>query len=419
MAREAHVIDEEDMAETEEVFAPRTAQRLRGAGPVLGTMGNKPFRVDLAKLMATRLFITAASGGGKSYALRRILERTQSMVQQIVLDPEGELVTLAEKYPFVVCSPDSETFPIRVETAADLASKIYRSGQSAIISLNNFDIEEMQEFVAEFLAGLMKEPKEHWHYCIVAIDEAQIFAPQQDKSVSKKPMLDLAARARKRGICPVVATQRMSQMHKGVVAHLDNLMIGLTTLDKDVDRAAEALGMKESKAGAILRRLKAGEFMVYGPALTYEVEPIKVGPVVTRHGALGAYEMTKPKPRLTRRELMKEVKAMVPPVAEVAKQSKPVPLTLPVEEVIANMRHWVIAPLLGERQWGAVSARARVLQLPQVEVNKWLNTFQQHKTLESLRPKRVRDGMLCDARRLAPGWSPTYQRFAISGPATE
>lgn len=359
--------------------------------------------------MATRLFIQAASGGGKSYALRRLLEQTHSKVQQIVIDPEGELVTLAEKYNFVVCSPESETAPLNVHTAAELASRIYRSGQSVILSLGNFDVEEMQLFVANFLRGLMREPKEYWHYCMVAVDEAQLFAPQQDKAESKKPMLDLAARARKRGICPVVATQRISQMHKGVVAHLENVLIGLTSLDTDIERASEQLGMKQAKAAAILRRLSAGEFMVYGPALSYDIAKVKIGPVVTRHGVLGKFDPKRPKPAMSRKALMKEIQGLVPELDEDPAQASALPAAMPIEDVISHMRHWAIAPLLNDTTWGAVANRARALNLSQMEVSTWLRTYQKHGTTESLRPQRLRASMLEDARRLSPGWSPAFQ----------
>jgi len=42
--------------------------------------------INLEKLVETRLLIQANSGGGKSYAIRKILEQTNGHIQQIVLD---------------------------------------------------------------------------------------------------------------------------------------------------------------------------------------------------------------------------------------------------------------------------------------------------------------------------------------------
>lgn len=370
----------------------RTRGRPKIRGPVLGKANGSDFCIDLEQLMATRLFIQAASGGGKSYALRRILEQTHGKVQQIIIDPEGELVTLADQYPFLVCSTESEQAPLRVHSADRLAEAIYRSGRSAILSIGGFEMEDMQAFVGGFLMGLMRQPKEHWHYCMVAIDEAQLFAPQQDKAASKKAMLDLASRARKRGICPIVATQRISQLHKGVVAHLDNKLVGLTTLDTDVERAAEQLGMKQAKAAEILRRLDRGEFMAYGPALTYEMTKVKVGPVKTSHGALGKFSTTRHKPTLTKRALLK----LLTEISSAPDESESKAAS------IAVMRRWVIAPLLEDRTAKALQDRCRLLNLKPTDVRRWVNAFKQNYLSESLEPQRIRAGMMNDLNRLRP-----------------
>ncbi len=57
--------------------------------------------IDLQKLLDTRALIVANSGGGKSYALRRLLEQTCNKVQQLVIDPEGEFFTLRQKHDYV------------------------------------------------------------------------------------------------------------------------------------------------------------------------------------------------------------------------------------------------------------------------------------------------------------------------------
>lgn len=53
--------------------------------------------IDLPRLLETRLLIQANSGGGKSWALRRLLEQTTDQVQQIVIDPEGEFASLGRR----------------------------------------------------------------------------------------------------------------------------------------------------------------------------------------------------------------------------------------------------------------------------------------------------------------------------------
>ena len=58
----------------------------------------KDVTVDVEELLATRLLVQGNSGSGKSHLLRRLLEESAAMVQQVVIDPEGDFVTLADEY---------------------------------------------------------------------------------------------------------------------------------------------------------------------------------------------------------------------------------------------------------------------------------------------------------------------------------
>ena len=59
---------------------------------------------DLDVLVDTRLLVQANSGGGKSWALRRLLEQTHGRVQHLVIDPEGEFATLRERFDYVLAA---------------------------------------------------------------------------------------------------------------------------------------------------------------------------------------------------------------------------------------------------------------------------------------------------------------------------
>jgi len=70
--------------------------------PTIGKAGSKPVRIDVDRLLETRMLLTASSGWGKSWALRRLLEQTQGQVMQLVIDPEGEFASLREKFDLVI-----------------------------------------------------------------------------------------------------------------------------------------------------------------------------------------------------------------------------------------------------------------------------------------------------------------------------
>ena len=64
--------------------------------------GGQAIGIDLAELLATRLLVQGNSGSGKSHLLRRLLEECAGQVQQIIIDPEGDFVTLADAFGHVV-----------------------------------------------------------------------------------------------------------------------------------------------------------------------------------------------------------------------------------------------------------------------------------------------------------------------------
>lgn len=265
-------------------------------GPTLGCgSDDRMIPIDLPTLLRTRMLITATSGGGKSWALRRILEQSANHVQQIIIDPEGEFLSLADKYPHIICStrPDA-AIVLTIGSAKALARQLVKARTSAILDTSEFEPEERHLFVANFVSGLMQAEQADWHHLIVAIDEAHLFAPQHDKSEAKKHMIDLTSRGRKRGFCPIFATTRLSKLNKSAAAELQNRMIGRTSLDVDVRRAADELGMAITEASRKLPDLNPGEFYVYGPALTPRVAYVKVGTVETKHGAFVSSEIEPP-----------------------------------------------------------------------------------------------------------------------------
>src|SRR5579885_3256314 len=64
--------------------------------------------LDLPALIETRAVIQANSGGGKSWAIRRLLEQSHGRVQHIVIDVEGSFRTLREHYEYVLVGSETD-----------------------------------------------------------------------------------------------------------------------------------------------------------------------------------------------------------------------------------------------------------------------------------------------------------------------
>ena len=245
----------------------------------LGKAGNSGVSVDVPRLLETRMLVQSNSGGGKSWALRRLLEQTAPCVQQIVIDVEGEFTTLRERFDFIIARRRTAMPP------PPRRPPPYWPGSSGNCGCRRFWIfttsrrRIVKSFVRMFLDALMHAPREHWHPALLVLDEAHLFAPEHGKAESTGAVIDVATRGRKRGLALVAATQRLSKLHKDVAAELLNKLIGRTGLDVDVKRAADELGMTAREAVSVLRDLQPGEFYAFGPALTRTVTRVKIGKV--------------------------------------------------------------------------------------------------------------------------------------------
>src|SRR2546421_12073048 len=248
---------------------------------------NEKTSIDLPTLLDTRLLIQANSVGGKSWLIRRILEQSHGRVQHIIIDSEGEFATLRQQYDYVLAGKDGDP-PADPKSAALLARKLLELNVSAILDLYELHADERKRFVRLFLDSTINAPKDLWHPCLVVIDEAHKFCPEKEQSEASSAVIDLATLGRKRGYCAILATQRLSKLHKDAAAECNNKLIGRTNLDVDMRRASEELGFTTKEQAFALRNLAAGEFYTFGPAISAEVTKITIGAVETTHPKAGS-----------------------------------------------------------------------------------------------------------------------------------
>lgn len=239
--------------------------------------------LDLEELLATRLLVQGNSGSGKSHLLRRLLEQSAPWVQQAIIDPEGDFVTLAETFGHLVI--DAEAHSEQGLQLAGERARIHRV--STVLNLEGLDAENQMRRAAAFLGGMFEVPREHWYPMLVVVDEAQLFAPavggevpDEARKLSLGAMTNLMCRGRKRGLAGVIATQRLAKLAKNVAAEASNFLMGRTFLDIDMARAADLLGMERRQAESF-RDLERGHFMALGPALSRRPLSIRIGATQT------------------------------------------------------------------------------------------------------------------------------------------
>lgn len=287
---------------------------------VLKGAGGQPAIMDIEELLATRLLVQGNSGSGKSHLIRRILEQSAGKVQQVIIDPEGDFVSLSDRFGHIVV--DARRSDVELET---IALRIRQARVSAVVNLEHLEVDGQMRAAGIFLNALFDADREFWHPALVVVDEAQLFAPtekgefsEEARRISLGAMTNLMCRGRKRGLAGIIATQRLAKVAKNVAAEASNFLMGRTFLDIDMARAGDLLGL-ERKATEMFRDLGRGNFMALGPALYRRPTQVNVGSVETR--ALGTTPALTPPPVEVSVEERSAILAPVPvaaprPVAE-------------------------------------------------------------------------------------------------------
>lgn len=195
-------------------------------------------------------------------------------------------------------------------TARMLCRRLMEKRLSAVIDLSELKIEPRREYVHLFLDELINLPRRLWHPTFIGLDECHRYAPEKGhgEAESTQSVIDAATLGRKRAYCLLQATQRISKLHKDAAADMQNRFFGSVTLDIDVKRSANDIGMTPKDAQATLRDLEPGEFFAFGPALSAKgVVRFRAARSKTTHPDAGAGRKLKaPKPSSAIKAVMKD-----------------------------------------------------------------------------------------------------------------
>ena len=286
------------------------------------TAAGKKIAIDLELLLSTRLLVTADSGGGKTWLLKRICEQAADKVQIIIIDPEGEFAPLRTKLPFFLAGKGGET-PMDVRSAEKLALTLMKTRARCVCDLYEMKASERHVWVRLFLEALLEAPKHLRHPCLVIVDEAHMFCPEKGagSSEASDAMKGLCTRGRKRLLCPIFATQRLAELDKGASGMLLNRLIGPTFENINRETAAKILGIAQGKKDKSdfyreIMALEPGNFFALGRAISRELTVVHVGGIETPHGQEATkYELDPPPPP-------EEIRKLLPTLADLPKQAE-------------------------------------------------------------------------------------------------
>ncbi len=131
--------------------------------------GGSAARLDIEELLATRLLVQGNSGSGKSHLLRRLLEQSAQWVQQVVIDPEGDFVTLSDKFGHVVVDGERSEAEL-----IGIATRIRQHRVSCVLTLEGLEIDQQMRAASIFLNALFDADRDFWFPVLVVVDEASM-----------------------------------------------------------------------------------------------------------------------------------------------------------------------------------------------------------------------------------------------------
>jgi len=242
--------------------------------------GDKSTKLDFKKVVNGRTFVSSMTDYGKSWTIRLICEEIFGKVGLIILDPEGEYITLREQYPFLIIGKD---IPLEVDSAEFLAEQVLKENISVIIDFSTTDILDQQEFTSKFVNKFMDLQTKLKKAYLLVVEEADEFAPEKGtyKSESLRSIINVAKKGRKRGIGLIVATQRPAFVSKSVISQCQNKIIGRTEWTGDLKVIKDFLQIEEETITKI-SQLNQGVFLFSGGFIEKEGFA-KVGNVKTTH----------------------------------------------------------------------------------------------------------------------------------------
>ena len=257
-------------------------------------------------LVGQGLFCSGVPGTGKSSILARILEQiSQFHIPSVTFDLEGDLLSTVEYMPRgVIC------------TAQNCASArdVLGQGLQVVYDLSTWPtLEDKGSFVARMATSLFQAsealPPAQRVPCLIAMDEASLFLPQR-RGLSFSPDVyrelfesfhRIATMGRKRGLTPLLFTQKVGEVAKAVLAP-GNFFTLKQTVHSDLKRCLDyveksgVFGYMTEKQimsyiasltpGQAIVRLSTGEQKI---VQFYERESIHVSHTPTTQAALNRY----------------------------------------------------------------------------------------------------------------------------------
>ncbi len=212
---------------------------------------------DVREIAGKSQFVCGFRRSGKtSYGALLAEQLASKDLPFFIPDLEGDYLTLADRAicgRSILAGNDAggpQYARVTAENAEQFGAFIIKKRVQVVLDMQSYrDIDIACRIVAAIIRGMIDFTSEHPEYrvpCAVYLDEAQRFLPEQmnasiisDSAVKGeflKAYNDVIAVGGKRGLYPVILTQRISQVKKSIMAQPEIMVLMKQVMDIDLDR---------------------------------------------------------------------------------------------------------------------------------------------------------------------------------------
>ncbi len=205
------------------------------------------FAPDIDAIIGEGIVVFGSKGSGKTNVGALLAEQFgRYHVPMVIFDLEGDYASLVTVVPHGKRANASTVSS--EEGAYKVGWYIMEYGYQVVFDLASYSDEDaaliMQGVIKGLTAWANAQPPESRVPCLVFLDEAAYWLPQSRVSYlsgdTLKALRDtfhvLATKGRKRGLTPILLTQRISELEKSVMAQANIYMLMKQSLDNDLDR---------------------------------------------------------------------------------------------------------------------------------------------------------------------------------------
>lgn len=241
---------------------------------IIGNSDYDQVAFDSEKIIAgeVQCLTVGNSGSGKSFLTRNLIEElyAKKLGNILVIDPEGEYLSLRKLFDFVILGLNKENCDIIIteENATKLAVEMLKNKINVIIDVSYTDDNNRQEIVSNYINSVIDNSS--LMICASAplqiiVEEISRFARRGINTISNMKCIAslkrLAQFGRLREISTFCNAQRVNQLPIDIRTEYNNMIIGKCSDDADIKRNSGRIGLKNSSE---IKSLKNYQFLAWG-----------------------------------------------------------------------------------------------------------------------------------------------------------